>query len=103
VNLLEPPFKREQLFGDKRIPENKVRDKASHCLFCEHPHCSGELDIRGVMRRVMVGNVVGARRIVEAQQSTKETLETCEKRCIQNVQSGEPVAIREVFAYLQNR
>ncbi|MFA6681999.1 MAG: FAD-dependent oxidoreductase [Sphaerochaeta sp.] len=103
VTLLDPPFKREQLFGDTRITENKVREKASHCLFCEHPHCSIELDVRGIMRRMMVGNVVGAKRIVEGQHPTEETLAICEKRCIQNAQSREPVAIREVFAYLQNR
>ncbi|HKM07824.1 MAG TPA: FAD-dependent oxidoreductase [Sphaerochaeta sp.] len=101
VNLLDPPYSREQLFGDKRITENKIREKASHCLFCEKPRCSRELDIRGVMRRVMVGNLVGARRIVEEQHPTQETLATCENHCIQNKHSGEPVAIQEVFAYLQ--
>ncbi len=103
VNLIDPPYSREQLFGDKRITENKIREKASHCLFCEKPQCSRELDIRGVMRRLMVGNLVGAKRIEEKQQSTPEALEKCEKLCMQNEQSGEPVAIREVFAYLQDR
>lgn len=102
VTLLDPPFRREQLFGDMRFTENKIRLKASHCLFCENPQCSKELDIRGIMRRLMVGNIVGAKRIVEAKSSTEETLHACEKLCIKNEQGGEPVAIREVFAYLQN-
>ncbi len=100
VTLLDPPFKREQLFGDKRFTENRIREKASHCLFCENPRCNKVLDIRGVMRRVMVGNFVGAKRLAEKQDVTVETLETCQRQCIQGEQTGSPVEIREVFAYL---
>ena len=103
VTLIEPPFKREQLFGDRRFTENKIREKASHCLFCEKPQCSSDLDIRGIMRRVMVGNFVGAKRLAENQEPTEETLETCQKQCIQREQTGKPVEIREVFSYLQKR
>ncbi len=103
VNQIDPPYTREQLFGDMRFTENKIKAKASHCLFCEDPHCSKELDIRGIMRRVMVGNVVGAKRLVEKQDATGEILQTCEKLCIQNEQTGKPVPIREVVAYLQSR
>jgi prolycopene isomerase len=103
VRLLDPPFRREQLFGDTRITENKIREQASRCLFCEHPQCSTELDIRGIMRRMMVGNVVGAKRIADACQASEDILATCERLCILNEKSGEPVEVREVFAYLKNR
>ncbi len=102
VNLIDPPFNKDHLFGDRRFTENKIREKASHCLFCEKPQCSSDLDIRGIMRRLMVGNIVGSKRIVNAHQATEEELKKCEKLCIHNEQSREPVAIREVFAYLQN-
>jgi prolycopene isomerase len=103
VNLIDPPYTREQLFADKTDEETVIREKADHCLFCEHPECSSELDIRGVMRRVMIGNFVGAKRIVESQKSTAEILEKCETLCIQNEQSGSPVAIGEIFSHLLNR
>lgn len=103
VHLLEPPFRREQLFGDKRFTENKIKEKASHCLFCEKPQCSTELDIRGIMRRVMVGNFVGAKKLSERQKASEQTLQACEKQCIQHERGGEPVAIQEVFSYLQSR
>lgn len=103
VTLLDPPFKREQLFGDKRYTENKIREKASRCLFCEDPHCSKDLDIRGIMRRLMVGNIVGSKRIVNSHKVTEEELKTCEKLCIKNEKGEQPVEIREVFAYLENR
>ncbi|MDY0290193.1 MAG: FAD-dependent oxidoreductase [Sphaerochaeta sp.] len=103
VNLIDPPFTKEQLFGDRRFTENKIREKASHCLFCEKPKCSSDLDIRGIMRRVMVGNVEGAKRLAEKQETTVETLETCQKQCIQSEQTGRPVEIKEVFSYLQQR
>ena len=103
VNLLAPPYTREQLFAGKSNEEKMIREKASHCLFCEHPECSGELDIRGVMRRVMVGNFVGAKRIVETQKSTEDILNTCERQCILNENRGRPAAIKEVFSYLLNR
>ncbi len=102
VNQINPPYTREQLYGDMRFTENKLKAKASHCLFCKDPHCSKDFDIRGIMRRLMVGNVVGAKALVEKQEATEKTLLTCEKLCIQNEQGGEPVAIREVFAYLRN-
>ncbi|MCK7479100.1 MAG: hypothetical protein M0C28_18345 [Candidatus Moduliflexus flocculans] len=37
--------------------------EASRCLFCEHPTCAdpAHFDVRGMNRRVAVGNLVGAR------------------------------------------
>ena len=65
VTLMNPPFTREQLLVTGDSQKNKIREKAFPLPFCEDPHCSKELDIRGIMRRVMVGNVVGAKRLVE--------------------------------------
>lgn len=101
VRLLDPPFTRDQLYAGYPENDKEVMQKASHCLFCEHPLCSKEsgLDVRGVMRRVMVGNFVGAKRLAE----TEENLDGYQSRCIQNVQSGKPVEIQAVFSYLQSR
>lgn len=103
VTLLNPPYSMNQLFADSTDEETAIRKKASQCLFCENPKCSIELDIRGVMRRVMVGNFVGAKKITAAKQTSEEILYTCQKQCILNEKIGKFVAIEEVFSYLQKR
>ena len=79
-------------------------------------------DIPGIMRRVSVGNFYGAKKRWEQtkpeaetvpgtrtkpeQELTAAVIETIlyqyEQKCICNVQTGTPVALRKIISYLQN-
>ncbi len=106
VRIVEKPYTSDRLYQD--YPENtrQVLLKASACQFCEQPACSKviNLDIRGIMRRVSVGNLPGAKKL--AAQGLPEgwqeanLLAGCETLCIQNVRHGQPVEIRAVIEYL---
>ena len=105
VHLIDPPFTRDLLYQGYQKKEKEVMSQASRCLFCEKPLCSKHtnLDIRGVMRRVSVGNFVGGARLVASQGIDDEQLQVCEARCAQNGLAGKPVAIETIFSYLQTR
>ena len=112
VRILAKPVTAEKLYADVPAKIRSLMQKASRCEYCEHPYCSigmqargRDLDIRGIMRRVTVGNLVGARKRLEAycdeHQIRVETepldLALCESRCIQNSRNGKPVAIQAVI------
>lgn len=112
VRILAKPVTAEKLYADVPAKIRSLMQKASRCEYCEHPYCSigmqargRDLDIRGIMRRVAVGNLVGARKRLEAycdeHQIRFETepldLVLCESRCIQNSRNGKPVAIQAVI------
>lgn len=112
VRILDKPVTAEKLYADVPVEIRILMEKASRCEYCEHPYCSlgmqtqgRDLDIRGIMRRLAVGNLVGARKRVEAycheHQIRIETelldLGSCETRCIQNTRSGKPVEIQALI------
>jgi prolycopene isomerase len=103
VNIREKPFMPEDLYSDYPENERRVMLKARECQYCEHPSCSGDtgLDIRGIMRRVTVGNLRGAARLLEGFESEEAVLSGCQERCIRNVREGKPVEIAEVAAFLK--
>jgi prolycopene isomerase len=78
--------------------------KAFRCQYCENPACSAntDIDIRGIMRRVSVGNFFGAKNIIDNQDRVRlmETLSLCEKLCIMNKTTEKPVEIIKVIEYL---
>jgi len=68
VNMIDRPFTKDRLYAGYPEAVREIMLKASRCQYCEHPTCNEgvELDVRGIMRRVTVGNFVGARRLAEA-------------------------------------
>lgn len=106
VTIVDKPFTLDDLYA--RLPENRreVTREANRCQCCEHPTCmSGTtLDVRGIMRRVFVGNLFGARRLVEefldGDVDADREIEVARGRCILNVRSGAPVEIPSVVEYL---
>ena len=105
VRLIDPPFTKDMLYQGYQKKEKEVMVQASRCLFCEDPLCSKHtnLDIRGVMRRVSVGNFEGASKLVASQKVDDEQLKICEARCAQNGLAGNPVAIEMIFSYVEKR
>ncbi len=103
VNLVSKPFLKSQLYADRVGEEKEVMQCAYHCRYCEHPACTRkeETDIRGIMRRVAVGNFVGALKAWDKHPVNLETLERYESQCICNVDEGKGIQIRKVINYLE--
>jgi prolycopene isomerase len=104
VEVLEKPFLREQLFDEYPEETRLIMLEAFRCHFCEDPLCSStnDMDIRGIMRRMSVGNFFGAKKIVDSHDRTKlkEDLFACENACIMNRSSDKPVQIIKVVSHL---
>ena len=109
VNVIEKPFKPENLYAEYGQEERSTMLKARECQYCELPACAGagSPDIRGIMRRVTVGNFAGAARLLEgfthAEGEEAAILSGCQERCIRNVREGKPVEIAEVVKFVKGR
>lgn len=103
VNLVSKPFLKSQLYADRVGEEKEVMQCAYHCRYCENPACTRkeETDIRGIMRRVAVGNFVGALKAWDKHPVNLETLLRYESQCICNVDEGKGIQIRKVINYLE--
>lgn len=116
VRILDKPVTAEKLYADVPAEIRALMQQASRCEYCEHPYCTlgmpapvRNLDIRGIMRRVAVGNLVGAGKRLAAYcqehrlQIDCQTLELsqCECQCILNARTGQPVKIQAVIDQLQ--
>jgi prolycopene isomerase len=109
VRIVAKPFRAENLY--EGYPEEicTIMHEASRCQYCETPQCSAntDWDIRGIMRRVAVGNFVGAEKIAKKLLTTDRlsgtSLAECEKRCVLNKDVGSPVGIQTVINYINNR
>ena len=105
VRIVDAPYTADRLFEGYLDEEKKIMREASRCLFCEHPLCSEGLhfDIRGVMRRVNVGNFTGAWNLASDYAGESALIASCQQRCAQNGLQGKPVEIVEVIHYLKKR
>lgn len=107
VKIVEKPFMPEDLYAEYPEEERSAMLKARECQYCELPSCSGaaDPDIRGIMRRVTVGNFNGAAKLLEGFRQTPEQeasmLSGCQERCIRNVREGRPVEIADVIKFLK--
>ena len=104
VNIVEKPVTFDNLYSHIEQPKREIMFKAMKCQFCEHPLCSkGTLiDIRGIMRRAAVGNMIGAKKIYNQEAVDESTLENFEHNCIQNKRINQPVEIKKIFDYLNH-
>jgi prolycopene isomerase len=107
VNMIDKPFTRDQLYSEYPKEQSDIMLKASKCLYCEKPSCSKDFDIRGIMRRVSVGNFIGARKIVDRYASTNsindEFLSKCEGLCIKGFQDNTPIEILDVVNHIKEK
>lgn len=110
VRIVPKPFTNDDLYCDYAPPVQAVLRQAARCQLCEHPNCmkNTTLDIRGILRRVTVGNFQGARRRLQLAEaagaihvSDPATLKECEILCERNVKEGRPVEIRAVIDWLR--
>jgi len=106
VRVVDKSFRAESLY--ERYPEEMraIMREASRCQYCENPQCSTntDCDIRGIMRRVTVGNIAGAEKLAKQFFTTgrlsKASLAECEKRCVLNKEVGSSVEIQTVINYI---
>lgn len=105
VRLVEPPFLSKDLYAEATAEERKIMLKARKCRNCEHPSCMAltRLDIRGINRRVAVGNFFGAKKLLEAslENGDAHAYEDFEKRCIEQIENGTPIALGEILTFLK--
>lgn len=101
VNIVEKPVTLESLNASIEEPKKSIMALAMKCQFCENPLCSKgtKTDIRGVMRRVAVGNMIGAKKIYNQEVVDESTLEKFEHNCIQNKRINQPIEIRKIIDY----
>ena len=106
VRVVAKPFRADSLYEGYPEEMRIIMREASRCQYCENPQCSANTawDIRGIMRRVAVGNFAGAEKLAR-QCLTKEALSQtslaeCEKRCALNKDVGSSVEIQKVISYI---
>ena len=105
VRLVPKPFTRDRLFADAPPEERAVLHGAMRCRLCESPACTKlhPADIRGIMRRVVVGNFIGAARAWHGQPADADALKTMEEHCIWSREGEAPVPIRDVIALVEEK
>ncbi len=103
VRVVDKPFRADSLYEGYPAEIRAIMREAYRCQYCENPQCSTNTawDIRGIMRRVAVGNFTGAeklaRQLLTAKGLKKASLVECEKRCVLSKDVGWAVAIRKVI------
>lgn len=106
IRFVEKPVTKNQLYATYPEDEKAVMHQAMRCRFCEYPTCARrqEADIGGIMRRVAVGNFVGAAKLLDVINSRQKfNFNDCEGGCILRREGKDPVAIREVVSFLESR
>jgi prolycopene isomerase len=106
VNIVNKPFELRDMYSSYPEEIKIIMQKASMCQYCEKPACSNEvkIDVRGIMRRVSVGNFVGAIKLLENFPKDKtlqdEFLTTIEYKCSQKDSKALPVDIKIIIEQL---
>ena len=103
VRMVDKPFTSDRLFEGHGETDRAVMRAAMRCRLCETPACTRgtKSDIRGVMRRVIVGNFVGAKKCWSKQPADNVEIPQFENNCICAQETGEPVEIRQVIDFLE--
>lgn len=101
VRVLTPNPKREEVYPQIDSRLRTLMGMACACQFCEKPRCIDRkvLDVVGIMRRVAVGNFIGAKRAMCALPDDS-IVTVAEARCIENERIGNPVPIRRILHQL---
>lgn len=103
VNVVEKPYKSDRLYESYSEIEKEAMRKAEKCLFCENPTCAkkSELDVRGITRRMVVGNFAGAKKILLKANVDSSKISQFMNNCILNYKTGNPVDIKHIVAFLR--
>ena len=108
VRIIPKPVEQADLYADYPDYLKAVMHKAAQCQYCEYPECMKHtsLDIRGIMRRMTVGNFLGARRLTDAffqeQADCQQQLLAYQMQCKQKLAVGMPVEIQSIINALRS-
>lgn len=99
VNIVNKPFKYEEIKMGKNEEEDTIAKLALKCQFCDKPLCERvckyNIPIRDINRRVAAGNFYGAKKLINNNPCLNcESIE-CEKNCIRKA-FAKPVSIKEI-------
>jgi prolycopene isomerase len=99
VNIISGPFLKESLFQDYPKDQSFIMKLANQCWFCESPSCrrKTKLDVRTIMRKIVVGNFLGAKKLIENRFDASEDLLAAEIACIQCKTKNQGVKIKEII------
>ena len=102
VRIVGKPFTADRLYETYGEPARRTMLLARRCRLCEHPGCTAgaATDVRGIMRRVAAGNIIGARKCWRKAPADSSELERFEAACVCAEEGDGPVQIREVIGYL---
>jgi prolycopene isomerase len=101
VRIVDKPFTADRLYDGYNEAAREVMRKAMKCRLCEHPTCTADRDIRGIMRRVAVGNFAGAKKRWLENPVETDVLAKYEMDCICTTEKNAAVEIRAVIDYLK--
>lgn len=101
VRVLAPNPSRAEVYPQLEPKLRELMDWAGTCQYCERPRCIDRqaLDVPAIMRRVAVGHLSGARKVIR-EIPEDALLEAAETRCIENGRIGKPVPIRQILRRL---
>ena len=106
VRMVDKPFTSEMLYQGVPEQQASIMRKASKCQYCEKPSCSAgtKFDVRGIMRRVTVGNWAGSKKLAEKALSgealPKDFISACEERCVLHRKGDAAIEIQAVIDYV---
>jgi prolycopene isomerase len=106
VNLIDKPVTINKLHTGNSADEREIILLASECLFCEKPPCMIKfgLDIRGIMRRLAVGNFYGSVKIIKKYSKdnsiSSDDIRSSENNCIRLKETGKAVQIEKILRFL---
>lgn len=68
VEIIERPFEAKNLYENYPKVKKEIMVEALRCQYCEDPECVplADFDMPGMMRRLSVGNFMGARKIADS-------------------------------------
>lgn len=107
INFVPLPYDRPRYETGQRISDETAPRAARQCQWCEKPDCvaacPARVDIPGFLRRMEVGNMVGAARLIRQANPLAEVCGTlcgpdapCQHACYRTSFAGQPVQITEL-------
>jgi len=109
VRMVPHPYRDIDRYGTDTEELKRIKLKASRCEYCLHPTCMKKttVDVPSIMRRVTVGNFVGAKKRINVFAATLKDkplqLGEAERTCTLNLRRQPPVAIREVVEFVMKQ
>ena len=101
VTMVEKPFTREMMYQDYEEQTRAVMKKAMQCRFCEYPTCAKGKDMSGIMRRVAVGNFVGAKKCWQSNFTDADDFMEFRENCICKREGQSPVEIDTIIEFVK--